>query len=562
MDNLNGVMHTFRSPYENFDGNPAQYFGIDIATDNQNHRPFPDDYFPNYQAPSYLAADNHHQSGNSQFESQAVSSQIVKCNECGMLFDSPFALKDHAERYHRFNQQGNPNETAEILDLDSHKVHVYQPPAPAAPAENTASPNSPKPPAEWSGFNGHAFSEPPKTENQQEPEQPKRERNTSGKGSERTSEGGRPKTYSCEPCGKWFTSNGHLKRHYNTTLHKNATKSLNKPEEPSEPQEVEIKAEEVQAPFNVPEEAPQNIINNQMDINNQRWLIPQSNEHIQAPIEYNYQNLNYQPHVIPEAVSHYNAMPPQQYYQQNQDYPTQVYTDNQEKKIDMFNNGPIQSSVYYQPLKPEPVQSYEMQSQPYYSNGSSPAVFNNNNIIRQELEDSQHDGKIDFVKDSSNDDNSMKDSEEEASESKAVNKQVNKKKEDTGAATGSFKCTQCDKAFNRICYLTQHNNTFHKGDKPFKCHLCGKRFQSADLFEQHQQKHAGDKPYKCSLCPKQFNHKTDLRRHMCLHTGQKPFMCQICNKGFIRKDHMVKHAQTHTKRSALHQQQQQQSAAL
>ena len=80
--------------------------------------------------------------------------------------------------------------------------------------------------------------------------------------------------------------------------------------------------------------------------------------------------------------------------------------------------------------------------------------------------------------------------------------------------------------FLRVCVL-QHNNTFHKGDKPFKCHMCGKRFQNAELFEQHQQKHAGDKPYKCPLCPKQFNHKTDLRRHMCLHTGQKPFMCQV-----------------------------------
>ena len=119
-------------------------------------------------------------------------------------------------------------------------------------------------------------------------------------------------------------------------------------------------------------------------------------------------------------------------------------------------------------------------------------------------------------------------------------------------AVGTFKCAQCDKAFNRVCYLTQHNNTFHKGDKPFKCHMCGKRFQNAELFSQHQQKHAGDKPYKCPLCPKQFNHKTDLRRHMCLHTGQKPFMCQVCNKGFIRKDHMVKHVQTHTRRNALH----------
>merc|ERR1719394_2290692 len=34
----------------------------------------------------------------------------------------------------------------------------------------------------------------------------------------------RLKTYQCEACDKWFTSSGHLKRHFNTTLHKNAMK--------------------------------------------------------------------------------------------------------------------------------------------------------------------------------------------------------------------------------------------------------------------------------------------------------------------------------------------------
>ena len=31
--------------------------------------------------------------------------------------------------------------------------------------------------------------------------------------------------YQCEACDKWFTSSGHLKRHFNTTLHKNASRT-------------------------------------------------------------------------------------------------------------------------------------------------------------------------------------------------------------------------------------------------------------------------------------------------------------------------------------------------
>ncbi len=53
----------------------------------------------------------------------------------------------------------------------------------------------------------------------------------------------------------------------------------------------------------------------------------------------------------------------------------------------------------------------------------------------------------------------------------------------SGSGSGEFRCNECDKTFTRLCYLKQHNKSFHNGEKPYKCGQCGKRFPVEILYQ-------------------------------------------------------------------------------
>ena len=48
---------------------------------------------------------------------------------------------------------------------------------------------------------------------------------------------------------------------------------------------------------------------------------------------------------------------------------------------------------------------------------------------------------------------------------------------------GEYRCNECNKVFTRLCYLKQHNKSFHNGEKPYKCNQCGKRFPLETLYQ-------------------------------------------------------------------------------
>lgn len=453
----------------------------------------------------------------------------------------------------------------------------------------------------------------------------------------KSNEARRPKTYNCTACNKWFTSSGHLKRHYNTTLHKNAVKSSGQPDPATLPISV----------HHHPGRDP-NYANK-----GRRGTTAQIQQPIQQPVP------PPDPPRSPDYGSQYNAPgfstasvhqvgPNQGFHQYTSNLQTTSSTvppngvagpsvrASPPRGLQIFSNSSMQTLQQQEQMEQMPIITTTttsipspLHSQPIistteqYHHTTSPLTINTsipsfqtilpeapsyhhiigNQSISSDANDvlsndqyfpiNGYDGEEttsdvtgsvapissgfprypggaemyqgdtappfspnvpEHYQQTSSHYNDLRTTPtpQLAATAPLLSPPPSSPRVSSTGATGPselHRCEECDKVFNKACYLTQHNKTFHSGDKPFKCQRCGKRFSCDQEQAEHLAKHGGEKPFKCELCPKQFNHKTDLRRHMCLHNGSKPYACTQCGKGFIRKDHMLKHCETHRKRT-------------
>ncbi|XP_075214019.1 uncharacterized protein LOC142320214 [Lycorma delicatula] len=663
--------------------------------------------FHPYQQYSVAVSPDHHRNGN------VTSSSPQQCEKCGFVCESGSVLMEHLSVAHPptpspdifdhgdLNIKIEPGASqAEILDLDSHKVHVYQPPPPPPPPpqEHSVSAlmswvNNVPDKERFHPQNGSGLSSPDcygnvstttvsppdhsellphqqpttyqydhisqlGTNSQQQisstqipmvvNHQTQNKMLKPGSGSWKANDARRPKTYNCSACNKWFTSSGHLKRHYNTTLHKNAVKQSGapdpatmpisahhhphkdpnymSPQSPNEPQEdpqpppppqpssqMQQQQQQQQQPPQLlnhhflpsppnlmagPSEVtgglllhttpyqevmspthptatflpfppthtypppqhpnflpphvstdPQvtnNISGNMSVLDIQNYLLEAGKrdlmqEQLPLPSFSQFQNNNFMPifssfhPVVSSSDSNVGGLSPDQ-ISSNFD---SIYHP-QSPSGDSYSLENIHSSIDGKPFNSPSSSSNSLGSNhnnnnEAYTTSPSPDVLSSDVSIRAE-----NTFKVNRFK--------LKNIKEDNSVSSTISPPPTEPRVKTPTPTPIHRCVDCDKVFNKACYLTQHNKSFHSGVKPYKCERCGKRFTAEYLHQEHLSKHAGEKPYKCEICPKQFNHKTDLRRHMCLHTGDKPYACDYCGKGFIRKDHMLKHCETHKRR--------------
>ncbi|KAM9309127.1 uncharacterized protein zbtb32 [Pholidichthys leucotaenia] len=74
--------------------------------------------------------------------------------------------------------------------------------------------------------------------------------------------------------------------------------------------------------------------------------------------------------------------------------------------------------------------------------------------------------------------------------------------------------------------------------------FCGR----GDVMPHNQERkgdHRGEKPYQCQHCPKKFSLKHQLDTHHRVHTGEKPFECRLCGQRSRDYSAMIKHLRTH-----------------
>lgn len=121
-----------------------------------------------------------------------------------------------------------------------------------------------------------------------------------------------------------------------------------------------------------------------------------------------------------------------------------------------------------------------------------------------------------------------------------------------------FQCRTCGKCFNDATTFKEHEN-FHLGVKPFICIVCSKEFVYSRYLIAHQIRNHRvrvldkDSKTQCHMCTKIFARsetlvKHMLSKHLTYHEGphEKKHLCDVCGQGFSRTDKLKIHYRKHT----------------
>lgn len=122
-----------------------------------------------------------------------------------------------------------------------------------------------------------------------------------------------------------------------------------------------------------------------------------------------------------------------------------------------------------------------------------------------------------------------------------------------------FACDVCGKRLKSEALLAAHGR-IHSGDRPHRCSICLRSFQSSTCLKQHhvrvhlrvrvshaphvfgrRKSSAAAKAFPCPICGKVFKFKSLLASHSLIHSEIRPYSCDFCSRSFRRLSHLKRH---------------------
>ena len=105
-------------------------------------------------------------------------------------------------------------------------------------------------------------------------------------------------------------------------------------------------------------------------------------------------------------------------------------------------------------------------------------------------------------------------------------------------------CSYCNKNFTRKDSLESHIRTVHTPVQPFTCpqENCSRTFSTRSMYLNHLKVHGEAHPYRCLECTESFSHLAELKDHLKkIHPDTEELRCSECFKVAASQEELVQH---------------------
>ncbi|XP_061674835.1 zinc finger and BTB domain-containing protein 16 [Syngnathoides biaculeatus] len=102
----------------------------------------------------------------------------------------------------------------------------------------------------------------------------------------------------------------------------------------------------------------------------------------------------------------------------------------------------------------------------------------------------------------------------------------------------------CCRLFVTDCE-SQSNRQDLRGEKPYQCQDCPKRFSLKHQLDTHHRTHTGEKPFECRLCGQRSRDFSAIIKHLRTHGGASPYRCTLCLEFCSSLVAMQRHIKSH-----------------